>query len=218
MKKQRRRNNKKNTNNKNPAGGDIPVRPKRTYETVSAPFPRATDTVRIHSTAAATITATPTTPITTTYNFNLSASNATAGNFDQYRLMAVRFSIVPNNNAIGLVTNSSTGLVPVYCVIDYDDTNALASASAAEGYNNCIVLNPGESLSRTFRPRMALAAYSGAFASYANVEPLWIDASSNGVQHYGIKLYIPGVLAAQTLLQSWNIIVEYCWELRANLS
>jgi hypothetical protein len=148
----------------------------------------------------------------------LNASNATAGNYDQYKLLAVRVSIVPQNNAVGLVTNSTTGLVPLYCVIDYDDATVLTTAAQAEGYNNCITLGPGESLIRTFRPHMAIAAYSGSFTSYANAEPMWIDAASNTVQHYGIKVFIPATTAAQTLLQTWNVIIEYAWALKNNLA
>jgi hypothetical protein len=53
-----------------------------------------------------------------------------------------------------------------------------------------------------------MAAYTGSFTGYVNMGPQWIDAASNTVQHYGIKMYIPGATAAQTLLQSWNITVE----------
>jgi hypothetical protein len=197
---------------------DIPVRPKRTYETISAAFPLATDRAVVHANSVGTLTATATSYVNTTYYFSMTLSNATVGNYDQYRLMALRFSILPQNNAIGLVTNSTTSLVPLYCVIDYDDATGLTSAAQAQGYNNCITLSPGESLSRTFRPHMALAAYSGSFGSFANVEPMWIDAANTGVQHYGIKVFIPGATAAQTLLQSWQVVAEYCWELKNNLA
>jgi hypothetical protein len=143
-----------------------------------------------------------------TYFFALSNFNVGTGFWDQYRIEAVRFTIASSNNAIGLLTNSTTTVTPLYCVIDYDDASALGSANAAAGYANCIVLNPGESLERTFKPRMALSAYSGSFGAFANVADTWIDAASTSVQHYGIKLYIPGVTAAQTQLQSWNITIE----------
>jgi hypothetical protein len=145
-------------------------------------------------------------------------SNAATGNFDQYRLSAVRFTLAPQQNAVNLQITSTTTLATVYCVIDYDDATALTTLAQAAGYNNCVTLAPGESVSRTFRPRMAVAAYSGTFASYASTEPMWIDSVSTGVQHYGIKLFIPGVTAAQTLLPSWLVTVEYAWELRNNLA
>jgi hypothetical protein len=130
---------------------------------------------------------------------------------------AVRFTIRPQNNAIGLVTNSTTTLVPLYCVIDYDDSTNLTSVAAAEAYSTCLVLSPGESCDRTFKPRIALAAYSGAFTSYANAPSMWIDAGSTGVQHFGVKTYVPGGAAGQTLLQSWDVIVEYFIRFRKSI-
>jgi hypothetical protein len=215
--KQNKQANKKKSR-KSGDGGDIPVRPKRTFETVSCPFPRANDLVRIHSTASTTITASATAVVVPVYNFTYGGSNAASGNFDQYRLMAIRFSITPQNNAIGLVTNSTTVLSSLYCVIDYDDSTALTTSAQAQGYNNCILLSPGESLMRTFKPHMALAAYAGAFTNYANFEPQWIDSVSTGVQHYGVKVLVTQGMAGQTLLQSWDVIVEYCWELKNNLA
>jgi len=140
-----------------------------------------------------------------------------ASGFDQYRYRAVRFTIAPQNNAIGLVTNSTTSLVPLYCVIDYDDGTNLTSASQAQGYNNCIQLNPGESLTRVFRPRMAIGAYTGTFGGFANVDPMWCDATSSGILHYGIKVFIPGNTAAQTTLQSWDVVLEHFIEFRNNV-
>jgi len=94
-------------------------------------------------------------------------------------------------------------------VIDYDNGTALTSTAAAREYDNCMILTPAESGERIFIPRMALAAYSGAFTSYANVEPQWIDTASTGVIHYGLKYFIPAVTSGQTMLQSWEINVEY---------
>jgi hypothetical protein len=143
-----------------------------------------------------------------TFYFALNNFSINSGFWDQYKIEAIRFSITPANNAIGLTTNSTTTVTPIYCVIDYDDASALASQSAAQAYANCVTLNPGESLERVFQPRLALAAYTGSFTGYANSPPMWLDAASNTVQHYGIKLWIPGVTGGQTQLQSWNVTAE----------
>jgi len=159
-----------------------------------------------------TITAQPTAAQTNTYYFQLSnlANASTFENlYDQYRLDAIRMIVKPQNNAIGLVTNSTTSLTQMYCVIDYDNDSALSSIAGATSYQNCVVLEPGESMTRTFQPRMALGSYSGAFTSFANVAPMWCDCASPSIRHYGIKFYVPGVTAAQTLLQSWDITFEY---------
>jgi len=200
---------KSNRSGRSPmANGDIPVRPKRTYSTTSCRLPKVTEMTTVRAQQFTTVGALAAATQAPTYYFALSNFNVGTGFYDQYRIDAIRFSIVPQNNAVGLVTNSTTTLVDVYCVIDYDDASGLIGPATASAYSNCIILHPGESLERTFQPRMAVAAYSGAFTSYANTEPLWIDAASTGVQHFGIKLWIPAAAAAQTLLQTWDITIE----------
>jgi hypothetical protein len=189
-------------------GGDVPAMPLRTYHTRSCSIPAVTEECVVRGTYTAALVAQAVSAQNPTYYFALSNFNVGTGFWDQYRIDAIRFTIAPTNNAIGLVTNSSTTLTPLYCVIDYDDSTGLGSANAAAAYANCVVLNPGESLERVFRPRIAVAAYNGTFTGYANSESMWCDAASNTVQHYGIKLYIPGVTAAQTQLQSWNVTIE----------
>jgi len=171
----------------------------------------------VRALANTTITCQPTANTYASYNFQLNSANVGAGFFDQYKILAIRAVFAPQNNAIGLVTNSSTTLSTLYVVIDYDDSTNLGSIAAAEAYSNCIALQPGESCERLFKPRMALAAYSGAFSSYANMSDQWIDSASGTVQHYGIKVVASGVTAAQTLLQSWNVSFEYFIQFRRSI-
>jgi hypothetical protein len=147
---------------------------------------------------------------------NLDNSSAFENVFDQYRIDAIRMTCKPQNNAIGLVTNSTTTLVPLYCVIDYDNTSNLSTAAAAREYANCICLEPGESFVRTFQPRVADAIYSGSFSSFGNVSPPWIDCASPNVGHYGVKILVPGTTAAQTQLQSWDVTYEYYLSFKSN--
>jgi hypothetical protein len=148
----------------------------------------------------------------TSYSFTLSDLDNTAsftGLFDQYRIDAIRFTIRPNQNAIGLFTNSTTTMVPLYCVIDYDNDNTLSTAIQARSYDNVMIIAPGESACRTFRPHVAVAAYSGTFVGFANQAMEWLDSATPTVRHYGIKLLAPQATAAQTQLQSWIIEREY---------
>jgi len=164
-----------------------------------------------------TIAAVPTATTALSINFTLAASSINAGQWDQYKLLAIRFTIVPDQNAVGLFTNATTSYTPLYCVLDYDDSTNLGSVGAAEAYNNCVVLGAGESCERLFQPRIAVAAYSGAFSSFANMADQWIDAASTGVQHFGIKMFIPGATAAQTLLPSWQFSTEYFFAFRKSI-
>jgi hypothetical protein len=194
---------------------DVPTPEPVDVVTISAIIPKVTEYCVVRGMQSAVITAQATSAQNLTYYFNLVNAQVGTGFFDQYRIPAIRFNVRPQQNAIGLTTNSTTTVTSIYVVIDYDDANSLSGIGAYQTYSNCVALAPGQSLSRTFRPHIAMAAYTAsAFSAYANESNVWIDAVSNAVQHYGVKIYVPGVTAAQTQLQSWDVEVEYFIEFR----
>lgn len=73
----------------------------------------------------------------------------------------------------------------VWSVLDHDDANTITSLQA-KSYSSCYESRISEKVTRVLYPRIALAAYSGAFTSYANNRS-WIDCASDTVQHFGIK-------------------------------
>jgi hypothetical protein len=106
--------------------------------------------------------------------------------FDQYMITEIEVWIIP----IGLGTVGSVGVGGgmSYVVIDYDDTTALTTTAQAQDYTNVCAAPQSEGIYRRFVPHIAVAAYSGAFTSYTNLGPQWIDTVSQNVQHYGIKM------------------------------
>jgi hypothetical protein len=184
------------------------------FSTVSCnpPGTSSTFTVRVTTQTSGLLTVSNSAIQNPTYYFSLADLDGYAaytGLFDQYKIDCVNFRLIPMQNAIGLSTNSTTTCVTLYVVVDYDDANTISTAAVARVYESCIVVPPGVECSRTFRPRMALAAYSSTFVSFANFGPQWLDAASPSVQHYGIKLFIPQATAAQTQLQSWTVERTY---------
>lgn len=197
----------------------MPGRVKRTYVTRSVSIPRTTSQFCTRQITDATLTASASAAVTGAYTFTLATLDQYStftSLFDQYRCAAIRISIVPQNNAIGLFTASTVYLESLYCVLDYDNSTALSNVAAARQYDNCIELAPAESLERTFKPRIAAAAYgSGAFTSYANMGDVWLDCASPNVVYYGVKVIIPQCAASQTNLQVWDVILEEFWEFRS---
>lgn len=104
--------------------------------------------------------------------------------FDQYRIKQVEWMCFPR-----ITSEAASTFVPgIFCtVVDYDDATALSSVAAALNYQNALTTNGTDGHYRCFTPHCAVAAYSGTFTSYANVESPWIDAASTGVQHFGVK-------------------------------
>lgn len=136
------------------------------------------------------------------------------GLFDQYRIVAVELHIRPLQNN-SQYFSTSTDLFPRFCsVIDYDDATVLTSAADYRQYQTYKETNWNQYHSRVIRPHLAVAAYSGAFNSYANMSGTWIDLVSPSVQHYGWKYFVSTGAVGQTHLQSWSVEYKYCLEFR----
>jgi len=133
--------------------------------------------------------------------------------FDQYRLRAVSVEFMPMITST-MAASTAVYLPRLYTCIDYDDAGTL-TRSAIQQYDTCVVSPPGTGVVRTLVPRMAVAAYSGSFTSYANVSDMWLDAASPSVQHFGVKAVLESGPSGQTILQTYLITATSFWEFRA---
>jgi hypothetical protein len=120
-------------------------------------------------------------------NFSLGQvdQNASLGNvFDQYRIVMIEATFMP---AVSQESTAAANLGIFYSCIDYDDSTNLTTIGQITDFQNCVA-HPGyQGMRRTFRPHAAVAAYSGAFTSFANEESPWLDSASGSIQHYGLK-------------------------------
>jgi hypothetical protein len=130
--------------------------------------------------------------------------------FDQYRIMGVEHKLVPMTTSPTPASQTS-GMYAT--VIDYDDSVALASMAAAYSYADAVVCPTYKEQRRAYVPRMAVAAYAGAFTSYANLAPQWLDVVSNGILHYGIKIAVDGGAAGDV---TWNLVTRTLFEFRSS--
>jgi len=193
--------------------GDVPRRQPVDQTTVSIKAPTPTGSlcyrqiapVQTFQVSAGAASA----PVITFALNGITGAGTLASTFDLYRIEAIRMTIRPNNNAIGLVDPTVTLSVPLYWVIDYTDSVPLPSAATATEYDNCMVVSPGESAERTFRPMYSLVAKSSAGTDYISRTGDWLDTSSDDILHYGCKFYIPAGAAVQTFLQTWTVEIAY---------
>jgi hypothetical protein len=119
---------------------------------------------------------------------NITQVASFAALFDQYKIDKVEQWILPRNPSSATGAAVYRGLL--YSVVDYDDASALSAASDYLGYANCVVSPATEGHYRVYKPHIAVAAYGGAFTSYNNKEPDWVDTGYPAVQHYGLKIGI----------------------------
>jgi hypothetical protein len=119
--------------------------------------------------------------------------------FDQYRVERLEYTFYPSYT-MGTPANTSTCIITA---IDYDDATVPASVGALYQYENAQTRSGYIPFTESFKPHVAMAAYSGAFTSYANRKSQWIDSASTGVIHYGLKFVIPQNFTAAN---TWRVI------------
>jgi len=157
-----------------------------------------------------TITTSTSSVVFTACQFQVSGMgniSALQGLFDQYRIVGVEVLIVPQSNFIAAAATATAGMM--HSVVDYDDATPLANEQNALDYQNCLTSSASDGHFRKFVPHAAVAAYSGAFTSFTNVESPWIDAAYPSVQHYGLKVVNTTASVATELLIYATLFTEW---------
>jgi hypothetical protein len=138
---------------------------------------------------------------------NISDVNEMAAVFDQYRITHVDVKFIPNVTQAISSTPISGG---VYSAIDLDDANLFTSITDPLDYNSVSLWKPMETIQLSFKPRVAVAIYgSSVFGSFANSAPMWIDAASTNVEHYGLKMAWGTFSSAVTYSPVFRVHVEW---------
>jgi hypothetical protein len=123
-------------------------------------------------------------------SFSLGGFGATTGFtnalacFDQYKIDLIETWLVSRDPTA--VNNSNPGLLAT-CV-DLDDATVPTSFNVIQSYGSSLTTSGAAGHYHRWVPHIAVAAYGGAFTSYSNMGPQWIDSGSPAVQHYGLKL------------------------------
>jgi len=124
--------------------------------------------------------------------------------FDAYRIMMIEIDFLP-----------LTGGGHLYSAIDYDDNTPL-NITQLQQYNTFGFAAGGTQHTRVFKPRIAETAFSSSnlATSSTQASQVWIDAASNTVPHYGLKVAVsPSGTAGNP---SWSPVVTAWIQFRDN--
>jgi hypothetical protein len=102
--------------------------------------------------------------------------------FDEYKINQIEAWLEPS-----IIDSASTGACQWVSSIDIDDANVPTAGSQVIGHQGSQISLSGTAHYHKWVPHYATAAYSGAFTSYGNNSPNWIDCASPSVQHFGLK-------------------------------
>jgi len=123
--------------------------------------------------------------------------------FDQYALIGVQVNITPRKINASVSTASNIGPNMLYVAYDASDITLPASLAVLREYQTVKEFSDTTMTNRKWvkscSPRIAVAAYAGAFSGYSAPPMTWIDTQSPTVQHYGLKMGIPAGYTAGTV-------------------
>lgn len=153
------------------------------------------------------------------WNFTLNQYNGAAGLqavYDRYRLCWVKVECLPRQNSFDAanLTGAFFGCPSLVSVIDHDDDTAPTSYNSMLEYDNARVHQFDKPFKRIFKPSAAVAAYSGAFTSYASSTPdQWMDVASSDIRYYGFKVgSFPYSALSNGDSPVWDVIFTYYME------
>jgi hypothetical protein len=127
--------------------------------------------------------------------------------FDQYRIDWIEVTLIPTMSEGNSIAN--VGILTL--VVDHDDDTALTTIGAADDYPFQQTVRGSDLVRVVFKPRVAVAAYSGAFTSFKNEVAGWIDMASPSVKHYGIKT----AWSSTSSVLNYNAVTRYALSFRA---
>ena len=137
--------------------------------------------------------------------------------FDQYRIAQVTLKFIPCAANFGQAT-TATDYPSILTCVDFDDDAVPASSDTVRQYGTCLTVANATYFERCLTPRFAVAAYSGAFTSYAQSNPRqWIDCASPNVVHYGVKWATTPITVVTGTYQLYNVEATYVIQVRSSI-
>lgn len=107
--------------------------------------------------------------------------------FDEYRIRAIKCYFIPTFN-VNYGTTGTATLPQLISAIDYDDATTPSSTAQIYSFDTCRVHGIFDKMTtRTFKPALSLAVYTGSFVGYGQRQDQWIDCNSPGASHYAMK-------------------------------
>jgi len=123
------------------------------------------------------------------------------GVFDQYRFEQLEVWLEPT------APQGTTVFGNLITAVDLDDANAPTSTLGNKA--GAIVGEGSSGRYHRWKPHVAIAEFSGSFASYGNFPATWIDSASQNVQHYGFKAYALATPVAITYNVSYRAVLSF---------
>ncbi len=127
--------------------------------------------------------------------------------FDQYRILEIEqvfFPVVDTSFDSSVWTDPRLFLAP-----DFDGSSVAAVSDICQ-YDTAQVFDSRHTTAIKFKPRAAMAAYSGAFTSFGMAsQGQWFDVASPSVEYYGLAAGIYAQNVITTIRSSSRYVIEF---------
>lgn len=140
--------------------------------------------------------------------------------FDMYRILKVKVDFLPcfNSGDANEATSGGNSFAIPYMTIspDYDNADVPVNEYQMNQYGKAKIVRLDKPFSMTVKPRVATQVYKDATTSgYGQGRyGQWIDSSSAGVEHYGLKWFINTTGPGSGFLSTgWRCSVKYTYTL-----
>lgn len=133
--------------------------------------------------------------------------------YDQYRITKIEVNIMPCNTAC----NNGQYCTPSWMLssVDYDNATSQTTAQLRE-VDDVQIIHVQRGKKITFQPRCAIVTAQSSLSGLAEAKPgLWINCSTTGVQHYGLKLAMPS--ANSNGIATMDVMCRYFLEFKKSL-
>lgn len=140
--------------------------------------------------------------------------------FDTYTIRRYKVDFVPYGNQVyntAAAVNglpSTSGVSPLYTVVDFDDSNTFASVNAACEYATVKYAMTGKQHTRYVTPKVPVQLYESSITSgYSSKTNQWIDVATDDVPHLGLKWIVTYPAPASNILM-YKIVVTVWYAMK----
>jgi len=125
--------------------------------------------------------------------------------YDQYQIKGVKISLIPRFTE-ALSTGTAQTIGNMWSCLDYDDASTPTSIDTLLQYQNVKRTRTNQVHSRFLKPAVAREVFNtGIATAYSPQKNVWLDCTSDTVEHYGIKFWFDSTPAGVT----YDIVIKF---------
>lgn len=126
--------------------------------------------------------------------------------YDQYMIKAVQVKFIPR---VSEVSAGASAMGNLWIILDYDDSVVPGSLNQMLQYQNVKRSQNNKIHTRYLKPAIANEVFATGIATAYNAKKnVWLDATNDAVEHYGIKIWVDQLPAGSATIQ-YDVVTKF---------